>query len=524
FAVGELFEDIAVGKSRDSISKLCDLRPDCANLEISGEIKTVDAQSVKKDDIIIVKPGEKIPLDGIVVEGESELDTKALTGESLPRGVKAGDRAISGCVNIRGVLRIKVTGEYAESTVSKILEMVENSAENKSQSEGFITRFAKIYTPVVVLAAVAIAVIPSVVTGDWIRWLQTALVFLVVSCPCALVISVPLTYFGGIGGASRQGILVKGSNYLEALSRVKTVVFDKTGTLTEGSFEVTAVHPSDCSEYELLETAALAECYSDHPVSASLKRAFKGDINKARVKKATEISGEGISVQLDGKEVCVGNAKLMKRIGVDFHDCHRLGTVIHVALDGKYLGHIVISDKIKPNSNRAVQELKKAGVKKTVMLTGDRKEVGESVAKQLKLDEVYCELMPLDKVSKVEELLEKTQDGRLVFAGDGVNDAPVLSRADVGIAMGAIGSDAAIEAADVVIMDDDPLKIAKAIKISKGTNKIVRQNIVFAIGVKLAVMLLAALGAASMWEASFADVGVCVIAVINAMRALKIKA
>ena len=524
YQVGELFENIAVGKSRKSIAGLMDIRPDYANVERDGAIMEVDPSDVQIGETIVVKPGERVPLDGVVTEGESSLNTTALTGESLPRNVSAGENVISGCVNSNGLLRVRVTHVYGESTVAKILELVENSAANKARAENFITRFARIYTPVVVLGAVILAVVPSLVTGAWSAWVYRALTFLVISCPCALVISVPLSFFGGIGGASKCGILIKGSNYLEALAGSEIVVFDKTGTLTHGTFSVTAIHPKEVSEAELLEIAALAECYSDHPISLSLKKAYQKEIDRSRVSDMTEIAGQGISVLVDGRRVYVGNDKLMASIGAEWRPCHKSGTVIHVAVDGLYAGHIVISDEVKPESAEAIRLLRENGVRRTVMLTGDRRAVGEDVARELGLDEVYTELLPASKVEKVEALLgEKSPKGKLLFVGDGINDAPVLSRADVGVAMGVLGSDAAIEAADVVLMDDDPRKIALAINISRRTKRIVLQNIVFALGVKLIVLTLGALGYADMWAAVFADVGVSVIAILNAVRALKVK-
>ena len=524
YQVGELFEKIAVGKSRKSIANLMDIRPDYANVERDGVIVEVDPSDVQIGETIVLKPGERIPLDGIVIEGTSSLNTTALTGESLPRNVEPGEAVISGCVNINGLLRVRVTRAYGESTVTKILELVENSAANKARTENFITRFARIYTPVVVAAAAVLAVVPSLVTGAWSTWFYRALTFLVISCPCALVISVPLSFFGGIGGASKCGILIKGSNYLEALAQSEIVVFDKTGTLTHGTFYVTAIHPEKISEEELLEIAALAECYSDHPISLSLKRAYQKEPDRSRVSGMTEIAGQGIGVLVDGRRVHVGNDKLMTSVGAAWRPCHKNGTVIHIAVDGLYAGHIVISDEVKPESEEAIQLLRKNGVRRTVMLTGDRKAVGESVARELGLDEVYTELLPADKVEKVEMLLtEKSPKGKLLFVGDGINDAPVLSRADVGIAMGVLGSDAAIEAADVVLMDDDPRKIALAIGISRRTKQIVLQNIVFALGVKLVILILGAIGYANMWAAVFADVGVSVIAILNAIRALKVK-
>ncbi len=524
YRIGELFEQIAVGKSRKSIAGLMDIRPDYANVERDGTVVEVDPAEVQVGEILVIKPGERVPLDGVVIEGSSSLNTTALTGESLPRGVTEGEAVISGCINLQGVLRVRTTREYGESTVAKILELVENSAANKARTENFITRFARIYTPVVVGCAVVLAIFPPLIAGNWSIWIYRALTFLVTSCPCALVISVPLSFFGGLGGASRKGVLIKGSNYLEALANSEIVVFDKTGTLTHGSFQVTAIHPEAISESELLELTALAEYYSSHPISVSLKHAYGRELDASRVSDMEELAGQGIRAIVDGKRVCVGNEKLMDAVGAAWHPCHKVGTVIHVTVDSLYAGHIVISDEIKPESAEAVRLLRGNGVRRTVMLTGDRKAVGEAVARELGLDEVDTELLPAGKVRRVEELLcEKSPKGKLLFVGDGINDAPVLSRADVGIAMGALGSDAAIEAADVVLMDDDPRKIALAITISRRTKRIVLQNIVFALGVKLAVLLLAAVGLADMWAAVFADVGVSVIAILNAIRALKIK-
>lgn len=523
YQVGELFQSYAVGKSRKSISALMDIRPDYANVEQDGQLVQVDPDEVAVGDVITIKAGEKVPLDGVVLDGTSMVNTSALTGESVPRQVQPGDDVISGCVNQNGLLRVRVTKAFGESTVSKILDLVENASSKKARAENFITRFARYYTPAVVLCAVALAVIPPLFAGGWAGWVEKALIFLVVSCPCALVISVPLSFFGGIGGASRQGILVKGGNYLEVLADTEIVVFDKTGTLTEGVFNVTAIHPEAYSESGLLELAVLAESYSDHPISRSLKEAYGKELDTARVAQVEELSGRGVRAQIDGKTVCAGNDKLMEEIGVKWHPCHRVGTTVHVAVDGVYIGHIVISDQVKEDAKAAVSALKAQGVKKTVMLTGDAKAVGESVAKDLGLDEVYTQLLPADKVEKVEGLLrEKSGKGKLAFVGDGINDAPVLSRADIGIAMGALGSDAAIEAADIVLMDDKPSKIAKAMEISKRTLRIVRQNIVFALGVKLLVLVLTPFGLSNMWEAVFADVGVTVIAIINASRALQV--
>ena len=523
YQVGELFQSYAVGKSRKSISALMDIRPDYANIERNGKLVQVDPEEVAVGDVITIKAGEKVPLDGVVLEGSSLVNTSALTGESVPRQVQPGDDVISGCVNQNGLLRVQVTKAFGESTVAKILDLVENASSKKAKTENFITRFARYYTPVVVICAVVLALVTPLFVGNWTGWIEKALIFLVVSCPCALVISVPLSFFGGIGGASRQGILVKGGNYLEILADTEIVVFDKTGTLTKGVFNVTAVHPDEYSESGLLEMAALAESYSDHPISKSLKEAYGKEIDSARVGQVEELSGRGVRAQVDGKTVCAGNDKLMDEIGVKWHPCHRVGTTVHVAVDGRYIGHIVISDQVKEDSKEAITALKAQGVAKTVMLTGDAKAVGESVAKELGLDEVYTQLLPGDKVEKVENLLQqKSRKGKLAFVGDGINDAPVLSRADIGIAMGALGSDAAIEAADIVLMDDKPSKIAKAMDISKRTLRIVRQNIIFALGVKLLVLILTPFGLSNMWEAVFADVGVTVIAVINASRALQV--
>ena len=522
YQVGELFQSYAVGKSRRSISEMMDIRPDYANIQRDGKLVQVDPEEVKIGDTIVVKPGERVPLDGVIISGGSALDTAALTGESMPREVETGDDVISGCVNLSGVLEIRVTNEFGQSTVSKILDLVENSSSKKAKAENFITKFARYYTPCVVIAALLLAVIPPLfLSGSWGEWIERALIFLVISCPCALVISVPLSFFGGIGGASKNGILVKGGNYLEVLSKTEYVVFDKTGTLTKGVFNVTAVHPDKCSEGELLELAATAECYSDHPISRSLKEAYAKDIDTSRLGEIKEISGHGVEAFIDGKRVSVGNDKLMEKEGVSWHPCHHIGTTVHIAVNGEYLGHIVISDEIKQDSNEAIKNLKAMGVKKTVMLTGDTKEVGEDIAGKLGLDEVHTQLLPADKVDRVEKLLNEKQGGALAFVGDGINDAPVLSRADIGIAMGAIGSDAAIEAADIVLMDDKPSKIAVAIRIAKRTMRIVRQNIVFALAVKLLVMIMGAFGVANMWEAVFADVGVSVIAILNSMRAMK---
>ena len=520
FQIGELFEGIAEGRSRRSIAHLMDIRPDTANLEKDGALVVVAPQDVAVGDTIVVKPGEKVPMDGVVLEGTSSLDTVALTGESVPRGVSAGDEIISGCVNLSGVLRVRVTREFGESTASKILELVEHAADNKSRSEHFITRFARVYTPIVVAAAVLLAVVPLLFGGQFSIWLYRALMFLVVSCPCALVISVPLAFFGGIGGASRKGILVKGSNYLEALSKLDTVVFDKTGTLTEGVFEVTAVHPEIISENELLHLAAHVESLSTHPIAASLRAAYKDIDDDCIVEGIEEVSGKGIRAVINGRAVCVGNAAMMEAVGAVWHECEKTGTIVHVAIDGIYVGHIVISDRVKTDSAEAIAALKSTGVSRTVMLTGDAEALGRSVAEGLGLDSWYAGLLPAGKVQKVEELLAG-KTGTLAFVGDGINDAPVLARADIGIAMGALGSDAAIEAADVVLMDDKPSKVALAVKIARRTIRIARENTWFAIGVKLLVLLLAAFGIATMWMAVFADVGVTVLAVLNAMRALR---
>ena len=522
YRVGELFESIAVGRSRRSISALMDIRPDSANVEREGEILEVDPADVQVDEIIVIKPGERVPLDGIVAEGVSSLNTTALTGESLPRDVGPGDGVISGCVNINGLLRVRVTREYGESTVAKILELVESSAASKARTENFITRFARVYTPVVVGCAVLLAVLPPLIDGAWSTWIYRALSFLVVSCPCALVISVPLSFFGGIGGASRRGILIKGSNYLEALADSEIAVFDKTGTLTEGSFRVTACRGTGVSDEVLLETAALAESYSDHPIALSIREAWGGQPDLSRLSEVTERAGEGVCALVDGRRVCVGNQKLMRFCGVDCNSVKAPGTVIHVAIEGSYAGYLVISDRVKPNAAAAIRALREVGVSRTVMLTGDRRESGEAAAAELGIDQVYAELLPADKVEQVEKLLgEKSRRGKLLFVGDGINDAPVLSRADVGVAMGVLGSDAAIEAADVVLMDDDPRKIAEAVRISRRTRRIVVENIVFALAVKVIVLLLIALGWANMWAAVFADVGVSVLAILNAVRALR---
>ena len=524
YQVGELFQSYAVDQSRKSITALMDIRPDYANMEgPDGQLEQVDPEDVAVGDTIIIKAGERIPLDGVVLEGSSTVDTAALTGESLPRQVESGDDVISGCVNLSGLLKVRVTKAFEESTVAKILDLVENSASKKAKAENFITKFARYYTPIVVLAAVALAFLPPLLTSiQWVDSIQRALNFLVVSCPCALVISVPLSFFGGIGGASKDGILVKGGNYLEVLARTEIVVFDKTGTLTRGVFNVTAIHPDHCDQGQLLELAALAECWSDHPISRSLKEAYGREMDSSRVSNVEEVAGRGVKAVVDGHTICAGNDKLMEDIGVSWHPCHRVGTTVHVASDGVYLGHIVISDEVKPDAKEAVAALKAAGVRKTVMLTGDAQAVGEDVASRLGLDEVHTQLLPADKVERVEELLkEVSPKGALAFVGDGINDAPVLSRADIGIAMGGLGSDAAIEAADIVLMDDKPSKIAHAIRIARRTLAIVRQNIVFALAVKLLVLVLSVVGLVSMWAAVFADVGVSVIAILNAMRALK---
>lgn len=530
YQVGELFQSYAVGKSRKNISALMDIRPDYANIEQDGKLVQVDPDEVAVGTVIVVQPGEKAPIDGVVVEGSSTLNTSALTGESLPRDVHEGDEIISGCINMTGVLKIRTTKAFGESTVSRILELVENSSSRKSRSEDFIAKFARIYTPVVCYSALALAVLPPVIRlvggmdGQWEQWIYRALTFLVTSCPCALVVSIPLSFFAGIGGASHEGILIKGSNYLETLSQVKTVVFDKTGTLTRGVFEVTAVHHSDMDEQKLLEYAALAECASSHPISKSLQRAYGKAIDRSRVTDIQELSGHGVTAVVDGHPVAAGNSKLMEQLGIPYHDCHSVGTIIHMAVDGQYAGHIVISDVVKPHAREAIEALHKAGVEKTVMLTGDAKKVADAVAAELGVDEVHSELLPGDKVDKVESLLaQQSGKAKLAFVGDGVNDAPVLGRADIGIAMGAMGSDAAIEAADIVLMDDEPLQIAKAIRISRKCIGIVYENIVFALAVKFACLVLVAIGLADMWAAIFADVGVMVLAVLNAIRALRVK-
>ena len=531
YQIGELFQSYALGKSRRNISELMDIRPDYANVEQDGKLEKVDPDEVEIGSVIVVQPGEKVPIDGVILEGSSTLNTSALTGESIPREAAAGDEIISGCINMTGLLKVKTTKEFGESTVSRILDLVENASSRKSRSEEFISRFARIYTPAVCYAALALAFLPPLVrmigmglAADWDIWIYRALTFLVISCPCALVISIPLSFFAGIGGASNAGVLVKGSNYLETLSQTKIVVFDKTGTLTRGVFEVNGIHHNEMEDEKLIEYAALAESASSHPISRSIQKAYGKEIDRSRVTDIREISGNGVLAKVDGHEVAAGNDKLMERLGIEYIGCHLVGTIIHVAVDGTYAGHIVISDVLKPHSKEAVRELKTAGVQKTVMLTGDIRRVAEQVAGELGLDAVYSELLPADKVEKVEALLaSKPEKEKLAFVGDGINDAPVLGRADIGIAMGAMGSDAAIEAADVVLMDDDPMKISKAIKISRKCLRIVYQNIVFAIGVKLICLLLGALGIANMWLAIFADVGVMIIAVLNAIRALFVK-
>lgn len=530
YQIGELFQSYAVGKSRRNISELMDIRPDYANIEKDGTLEQVDPDEVEIGTIIVVQPGEKVPIDGVITEGTSTLNTSALTGESLPRDAKAGDEVISGCINMTGLLKIRTTKEFGESTVSKILELVENSSSRKSKSENFISKFAKYYTPAVCYGALALAFIPPIVLlimgkpAMWGDWIYRALTFLVISCPCALVISIPLSFFAGIGGASNQGILVKGSNYLETLAQTKYVVFDKTGTMTQGVFEVSGIHHNEMPDEKLLEYAALAECSSSHPISKSLQKAYGKPIDRNRVTDIEEISGNGVIAKVDGISVAAGNTKLMNRLGIAYQDCHHVGTVVHMAIDGKYAGHILISDIIKPHAKEAIAELKKAGISKTVMLTGDSKRVADQVAEALGIQEVYSELLPADKVSRVEELLnQKSEKAKLAFVGDGINDAPVLSRADIGIAMGALGSDAAIEAADIVLMDDDPLKISKAIKIARKCIRIVYENIYFAIGIKILCLILGALGIANMWVAIFADVGVMILAVLNAIRTLFVK-
>lgn len=531
YQVGEWFQSYAVGKSRRNISELMDIRPDYANIERDGRLEKVDPDEVEIGSVIVIQPGEKVPIDGTIIQGSSSLNTSALTGESLPRDAKAGDEIISGCINMTGVLKIQTTKEFGESTVSKILDLVENASSRKSRSEDFISKFARIYTPAVCYAALALAILPPLVRmaalglpADWGTWIYRALTFLVISCPCALVISIPLSFFAGIGGASNAGVLVKGSNYLETLSQTKIVVFDKTGTLTQGVFEVNGIHHNELEDAKLVEYAALAESASSHPISKSLQKAYGKEIDRSRVEDIREISGNGVIARVDGVEVAAGNDKLMERLGIPYKNCHSVGTIIHMALDGKYAGHIVISDVVKPHSREAIQALKASGVRRTVMLTGDARKVAEQVAGELGIDEVYSELLPADKVEKVEELLKnRSEKEKLAFVGDGINDAPVLGRADIGIAMGAMGSDAAIEAADVVLMDDDPMKIAKAIRISRKCLRIVYQNIVFAIGIKLICLALGAVGIANMWLAIFADVGVMILAVLNAIRALFVK-
>ena len=532
YQIGELFQSYAVGKSRRNISELMDIRPDYANIEKEdGALEQVDPDEVEIGSVIVVQPGEKVPIDGVIEEGRTSLNTSALTGESLPREAGVGDEVISGCINMSGVLKIRTTKEFGESTVSKILDMVENASSKKSRSENFISKFAKYYTPAVCYGALALAILPPLVrllflgmTPEWGDWVMRALTFLVISCPCALVISIPLSFFAGIGGASNAGVLVKGSNYLETLSETKYVVFDKTGTMTQGVFEVSGVHHSSMDTEKLLEYAALAECHSSHPISKSLKKAYGKPLDPGRVTEVEEISGNGVTAKVDGVRVAAGNSKLMEKLGVDCMECHSVGTVVHMAVDGKYAGHILISDQIKPHAKEAIAALKKCGVKKTIMLTGDRREAARQVAEELGIDEVHSELLPGDKVAQVEKLLgEKGEKEKLAFVGDGINDAPVLSRADIGIAMGALGSDAAIEAADIVLMDDDPLKISKAIRISRKCLRIVYENIYFAIGVKVICLILGALGIANMWAAIFADVGVMIIAVLNAIRALNVK-
>ena len=531
YQVGEWFQSYAVGKSRRNISELMDIRPDYANVERDGKLEKVDPDEVEIGTVIVVQPGEKVPIDGTIIQGSSSLNTSALTGESLPRDAKEGDEIISGCINMIGVLKIRTTKEFGESTVSKILDLVENASSRKSRSEDFISKFARIYTPAVCYAALALAILPPLIRmaalglpADWGTWIYRALTFLVISCPCALVISIPLSFFAGIGGASNAGVLVKGSNYLETLSQTKIVVFDKTGTLTQGVFEVNGIHHNELEDAKLVEYAALAESASSHPISKSLQKAYGKEIDRSRVEDIREISGNGVIARVDGVEVAAGNDKLMERLGIPYKNCHSVGTIIHMALDGKYAGHIVISDVVKPHSREAIQALKASGVRRTVMLTGDTHKVAEQVAGELDIDEVYSELLPADKVEKVEELLKnRSEKEKLAFVGDGINDAPVLGRADIGIAMGAMGSDAAIEAADVVLMDDDPMKIAKAIRISRKCLRIVYQNIVFAIGIKLICLALGAVGIANMWLAIFADVGVMILAVLNAIRALFVK-
>ena len=531
YQIGELFQSYAVGKSRRNISDLMDIRPDYANIETDGELEQVDPDEVEVGTVIVVQPGEKVPIDGVIEEGTSTLNTSALTGESVPREAKTGDEVISGCINLTGLLKIRTTKEFGESTVSKILELVENSSSRKSKSENFISKFARYYTPAVCYGALALAILPPLVrmlvmglAPEWGDWIYRALTFLVISCPCALVISIPLSFFAGIGGASHEGVLVKGSNYLETMAQTKYVVFDKTGTMTQGVFEVSGVHHNTMPEEELLEYAALAECSSSHPISKSLQKAYGKQINRDRVTDIEELSGKGVTAKVDGVKVAAGNAKLMKYLGIEYSECDEIGTIVHVAVDGAYAGHILISDKLKPHAKEAIRDLKKAGITKTVMLTGDMKRVADKVAAELGIEEVYSELLPADKVAKVESLLnQKSEKEKLAFVGDGINDAPVLSRADIGIAMGALGSDAAIEAADVVLMDDDPMKIVKAIRIAKKCMRIVYENIYFAIGIKVICLLLGAVGIANMWVAIFADVGVMIIAVLNAIRTLFVK-
>ena len=531
YQIGELFQSYAVGKSRRNISELMDIRPDYANIEVDGKLEQVDPDEVEVDTIIVVQPGEKIPIDGVIEEGNTTLNTSALTGESVPRDAREGDEVISGCINMSGLIKVKTTKEFGESTVSKILDLVENSSSKKSRSENFISKFAKYYTPAVCYGALALAILPPLVrmlflsaAPEWRIWIYRALTFLVISCPCALVISIPLSFFAGIGGASHEGVLVKGSNYLETLAQTKYVVFDKTGTMTQGVFEVSGIHHNEMPDEKLLEYAALAECSSSHPIRKSLQKAYGKPIDRNRVTDIEEISGNGVIAKVDGISVAAGNTKLMNRLGIAYQDCHHVGTVVHMAIDGKYAGHILISDIIKPHAKEAIAELKKAGISKTVMLTGDSKRVADQVAGELGIQEVYSELLPADKVSRVEELLnQKSEKDKLAFVGDGINDAPVLSRADIGIAMGALGSDAAIEAADIVLMDDDPLKISKAIKIARKCIRIVYENIYFAIGIKILCLILGALGIANMWVAIFADVGVMILAVLNAVRTLFVK-
>ena len=531
YQIGELFQSYAVGKSRRNISELMDIRPDYANIEVDGELEQVDPDEVEVGTVIIIQPGEKVPIDGVIEEGSTTLNASALTGESVPRDAHEGDEVISGCINMSGLIKVKTTKEFGESTVSKILDLVENSSSKKSKSENFISKFAKYYTPSVCYGALALAILPPLVrllflsaAPEWSVWIYRALTFLVISCPCALVISIPLSFFAGIGGASHEGVLVKGSNYLETLSQTKYIVFDKTGTMTQGVFEVAGIHHNTISQEEVLEYAALAECASSHPISRSLQKAYGKLIDRSRVTNIEEISGNGVTANVDGKKVAAGNAKLMENLGIEYIDCHSVGTIVHVAVDGTYAGHILICDMIKPHAKEAIQALRKSGMKKTIMLTGDSKRVAEQVAAELGIDEVYSELLPGDKVSKVEEFLSsKSEKEKLAFVGDGINDAPVLSRADIGIAMGALGSDAAIEAADIVLMDDDPLKISKAIHISRKCIRIVYENIYFAIGIKVLFLLLGAIGIANMWMAIFADVGVMILAVLNAIRALFVK-